>query len=91
MVLLSIFHFLPSTFEIYPCRCLCLGFSQITRITPFLFTILHLSQIFLTDALTFTTSTSIRYSIRQPENFTLNLTWFRVYFSRKIILPRERS
>jgi len=59
VVLLSIFHFLPSTFEIYPCLCLCLGFSQITRITPFRFTILHLSQIFLTDALTFTASTSI--------------------------------
>jgi hypothetical protein len=38
----------------YPCLCLCLGFSQITRMTPFRFTILHLSQIFLTDALTFT-------------------------------------
>ena len=53
MVLFSTFHFLPSTFQIYPCRCLCLGFSQMTRITPFRFTILHLSQIFLTDALTF--------------------------------------
>jgi hypothetical protein len=30
-----------------------LGFSQITRMTPFRFTILHLSQIFFTEALTF--------------------------------------
>ena len=48
-------YFLLSTFHrpVYPCLCLCLGFSQITRMTPFRFTILHLSQIFLTDALTF--------------------------------------
>src|SRR5215510_5318610 len=37
----------------YPCRCLCFEFSQITRTTPLRCTILHLSQIFLTDALTF--------------------------------------
>jgi hypothetical protein len=43
--------------DVYPCLCLCLGFSQITRITPLRFTILHLSQIFLTDALTFTAYT----------------------------------
>jgi hypothetical protein len=43
----------PLTCILYPCRCLCLGFSQITRTTPFRFTILHLSQIFLTEALTF--------------------------------------
>ncbi len=42
---------------LYPCLCLCLGFSQITRITLFRFTILHLSQIFFTEALTFTIST----------------------------------
>src|SRR6185437_6466228 len=39
--------------KIYPCRCLCFEFSQITRTTPLRCTILHLSQIFLTDALTF--------------------------------------
>ena len=38
----------------YPCLCLCFGFSQMTRTTRFRFTILHLSQIFLTEALTFT-------------------------------------
>src|SRR5882757_4871870 len=37
----------------YPCLCLCFEFSQITRTTPLRCTILHLSQIFLTDALTF--------------------------------------
>jgi hypothetical protein len=46
-----------------------LGFSQITRITPFRFTILHLSQIFLTEALTFTISTSI-YSATPCGGFT---------------------
>ena len=37
----------------YPCLCLCLGFSQITAILPFLLIHLHLSQIFFTDDLTF--------------------------------------
>jgi hypothetical protein len=37
----------------YPCRCLCFWFVQITRTTPARRTILHLSQILLTDALTF--------------------------------------
>src|SRR5260370_6131838 len=37
----------------YPCRCLCFEFSQITRTTPLRWMTLHLSQIFLTDALTF--------------------------------------
>ena len=38
----------------YPCLCLCLGFSQITRMLPFLLIILHFSQIGFTDDLTFT-------------------------------------
>jgi hypothetical protein len=38
---------------LYPCLCLCFEFSQITRTTPLRCTILHLSQIFFTDALTF--------------------------------------
>ena len=38
----------------YPCLCLCLGFSQITLIRPFLLMILHFSQIGFTDDLTFT-------------------------------------
>src|SRR5579884_563483 len=36
-----------------PCRCLWRGFSQMTRITPFLLIILHLAQIALTDDRTF--------------------------------------
>src|ERR1051326_7459864 len=38
---------------VYPCLCLCFVFTQITRTTRLRCTILHLSQIFLTDALTF--------------------------------------
>jgi hypothetical protein len=37
----------------YPCLCLCFAFAQITRTTPWRRTILHLSQIRFTDALTF--------------------------------------
>jgi hypothetical protein len=37
----------------YPCRCLCLGFSQITRTTLLRRMILHLAQIFFTEGLTF--------------------------------------
>lgn len=40
----------------YPWRCLCFVFGQITLITPLRLTILHLSQTFLTEALTFTLS-----------------------------------
>jgi hypothetical protein len=37
----------------YPWRCLCLGFSQITRKTRPRLTNLHLAQIFFTEERTF--------------------------------------
>jgi len=40
-------------FYSYPCLCLCFGVLQITKSFPFRFMILHLLQIFLTDARTF--------------------------------------
>lgn len=39
--------------ETQPCRCLCLGFSQITITRPFLLIILHLSQMRFSEDLTF--------------------------------------
>ena len=36
-----------------PCLCLCLGFSQMILIAPFLLITLHFSQIGLTEDLTF--------------------------------------
>jgi hypothetical protein len=44
----------PNSALPYPCLCLCLGVEQMTRTTPLRCTILHLAQIFLTDARTFT-------------------------------------
>jgi hypothetical protein len=48
-----IFEFRFSSFEIHPWRCLCFGFSQITRTTPLRRTILHFAQILRTEERTF--------------------------------------
>ena len=52
------------------CLCLCLGFSQIILMLPFLLMTLHFSQIGLTDDLTFTAKASFQTSsvaiIAQP-------------------------
>src|SRR6185436_17218501 len=50
----------------YPCLCLCFVFTQITRTTRLRCTILHLSQIFLTDALTFIIPALLLVSINDP-------------------------
>jgi len=51
---------LPSAPGAHPCLCLCLGSPlQITRMTPLRFTILHLSQRFFTEALTFIPRSSL--------------------------------
>src|SRR5438045_3057601 len=50
----------------YPCRCLWRGFAvQITRTTPLRRITLHLTQIFFTEARTFTASSRRR---KRPEN-----------------------
>ena len=61
----------------YPCLCLCLGFSQIIAILPFLLIHLHLSHIGFTDDLTFI--------------FLSLLFCVRNYFSLNVILPRLKS
>src|SRR5215210_4231915 len=43
----------PAMRAIYPCRCLCRGFWQITRTRPLRRMILHFSHIGLTDGRTF--------------------------------------
>lgn len=40
----------------YPWRCLCFGFSHMTITRPLRLIILHFSQIFLTEGLTFIVS-----------------------------------
>lgn len=53
----------------HPCLCLCFGFSQITLILPFLLMTLHLSQIGLTDALTFIKILSFRKKVHCEKLF----------------------
>ena len=81
----------------YPCLCLCFGFSQITRILPFLLMTLHLSQIGLTDALTFIKILSFRKKSIAKCYCTIFVNLMQVkfgiyfYFSLHLILPFERS
>ena len=68
----------------YPCTCLCLGFSQIILIFPFLLITLHFSQIGFTDDLTFTLNPpftkrpfciiALRHS--NGKNFFIDLSFF---------------
>lgn len=82
---------------VYPCLCLCFGFTQTTRTTPLLFTILHLAQIFFTELLTFISANEplLVYVPRQcpgvlPENLRPEGP-SHSYFERYVILPRVRS
>jgi len=49
--------FNPPELFYHPCRWECLGISQMTRTIPLRLTILHLTQIFFTEALTFISNT----------------------------------
>src|SRR5512147_2975184 len=57
----------------YPWRCLCLGFSQITRTTPRRTTILHLLQILRTEDRTFMFPSPRLLPSRQPAGATGSL------------------
>lgn len=46
-----------------PCLCLCLGFSQMMRMLPFLLMTLHFSQIGFTDDLTFIVGPPFLYNL----------------------------
>ena len=48
----------------YPWRCLCLGFVQITRTTPWRLMILQFSQRRLTDGLTFMSTFLLKRAAR---------------------------
>src|SRR5206468_1534196 len=51
----------------YPCRCLCLGFSHITRTVPLLRITRHFSHLGLTEDLTFISSALLVYSDSSEE------------------------
>ena len=91
---------------IYPCLCLCLGFSQIILMLPFLLMTLHFSQIGLTDDLTFTAKASFQTSsvaiISQPflstqgKFYKIYIEYFvwiflLFYLSLQMILPFVKS
>src|SRR4249919_3138880 len=63
---------------LYPCRCLCRGFEQITRITPRRRMTLQRSQIFFTDGWTFI----------EPRPFSSGLP---LAPSRSLLEPRTTS
>src|SRR5882672_6828111 len=71
----------------YPCRCLCLEFSQITRTTPLRWMILHLSQIFLTDALTFINQFSVLSSRFSVLSFSENRSASASPALRNLLVP----
>ena len=76
---------LPNCFLAYqPWRCLCFGTSQITRTTPLRLMILHLSQIFLTLALTF-------ISISPVWSVSLKETRFWISHNRQLPLSDARE
>ena len=65
----------------YPCLCLCLGFSQITLIRPFLLMILHFSQIGFTDDLTFMLNLLSKKTVLH-----YNMVYLQMQDKRKYIL-----
>lgn len=90
----------------YPCLCLCLGFSQIIIMFPFLLMTLHFSQIGFTDDLTFMVNPpfhekatfkyiKVEKNVRvivYHKDFSNTSSIFKIfYLSLQIILPFERS
>ena len=79
-----------------PCLCLCLGFSQIILMAPFLLITLHFSQIGLTEDLTFIIFTPFK-KVQQIDIIINNFNCQRLfyiecnYLSLQMILPLVRS